>query len=176
MKSKLAKYNNGKGPRRVIQTPWGPIEVPNIVPQNFQCGKCGKCCIGFVLSARELDRENWYGFFLNNLPYEYPKDIGAIYNLMEKIPGAFSVSGKPIYSCKAFDREKKTCTIFDDAPKLRPIACWAFPYNYDLQSLSRFPYIGCVIFQKTTRWLLEGFLKGLVGAYDPLKGITFSSI
>ena len=170
---KIHLSNNQKNENpTMLETPWGKVNIPSIVPRKFQCGQCGKCCSGFVLSGREIDRANWYHSFLIKSPYEYPKDIGAIYNLMEKIPDAFSDDGEPIYSCKAFDREKNICNIFTEAPDIRPIACWAFPYNYDLAALFSFPYIGCLIFQQTVKWLLDGFPKALAKAYCPIRPLT----
>ena len=152
---------------RILNTPWGPIEIHDVVPLEFECAKCGRCCRAFVLSMREIDRETWYRRFLAKSEYEYPKDIGAVYHLFEKILDAFSADGQQIYTCRAFDRKRNVCTLFDDAPALRPIACWAFPYNYDLDSLLRFPYPWCSIFLKTLRRLEERFLEAIAAWHHP---------
>ena len=151
-----------------LKTPWGPVEVDDAVSQDFECGQCGRCCSGFVLSLRDVDRETYYRWYLAHSPYEYPKDIGAIYHLFEKIPDAFCQSGEPIYTCRAFDRKTRTCAVFADQPGLRPVACWAFPYNYDLRALLDFPYPFCSIFLKTLNQLQQRYFNGLLHSHHPL--------
>lgn len=153
---------------KILETPWGSVKVPGLVPHHFECARCGRCCSGFVLSMRPADMEVWYKRFLSGSPYEYPKDIGAINNLFVQIPDAFSADGEQIFTCRAFDRKNKTCAIFEDAPDLRPIACWAFPYQYDFAALSDFPYPFCAIFQKTLKWILDRYFSALLKTYHPL--------
>lgn len=155
-----------------LKTPWGPVEVSDLIPHNFGCVQCGRCCSGFVLSMRPSDIEIWYKRFLSGSPYEYPNDIGAIYHLFVEIQDAFSADGQQIYTCRAFDRVKKTCMIFEDAPGLRPVACWAFPYNYDFAGLSDFPYPFCSIFQKTLKRVFDNYFSAIQNTYHPLSRLA----
>lgn len=156
-----------------VKTPWGDVEVPDVVPCDATCGQCGRCCSGFVLTMRDMDMEIWYQRFLNHSEYEYPADIGALKHLFVKIPDAFSADCMPLHTCLAFDRKTKTCTIFESAPEIRPMACWIFPFQYDLDTLYQFPYPWCKMFQQTLLSLQHRFLLALVNYYHPLSGWAF---
>jgi hypothetical protein len=152
-----------------LTTPWGEIEVAGVVDPAEPCAQCGRCCRGFVLSMRPIDRETWYKRFLKNSPYEYPPDIGAIQHLFKPIPDAFAADGQQIHTCGAFDREKNSCMLMEDGRNIRPIACWAFPFNYDFDSFFDFPYPGCAIFLATLKKLLGRGVESIAEAYDPIR-------
>lgn len=154
---------------RSLQTPWGPVPVGDVVPPDFSCAQCGRCCSGFVLPMRDVDKDAWYRRFLTDSVYEYPKDIGAIVHLFHKIPEAFAADGQPLHTCRAFNRQTRRCDLVEQAPSLRPIACWAFPYNYDLESLLTFPFPWCAIVQKTLLRLQTRMSRALANSFNPLR-------
>jgi len=151
-----------------IETPWGRIETPGLIPTWIACGRCGRCCRGFVLGYREEELETFYRWRKTGAPYSYPKDIEAIHDLFVKIPEKIAADGQSIYTCKAFDESSGGCPLFADKPEQRPIACWAFPYIADIEDLFAFSYPGCRIFQKSLLYIMERMLQNFMEAFDPI--------
>jgi Fe-S-cluster containining protein len=135
-----------------LETPWGVVRVEDAIPEGLACDRCGTCCRGFILSVTPPEIERWYERFLAGNGAEHPPDVGAVRNLFVPYEGIVLPDGQ-LYTCRAFDAESNRCTLLPDAPELRPIACWAFPYVYDVASLGQFPYPGCGIFRRAVRAL-----------------------
>ena len=135
----------------LLSTPWGEVRVEDAVDLDLECEMCGTCCQAFYLSVTPPEIEVWYQRFLAG-EGEHPPDVGAVRNLFVPFEGFTPPEGQ-IYTCRAYDKEAKRCTLMPDHPDVRPIACYAFPYVYEVQSLWQFPYPDCGIYKKAVKRL-----------------------
>ena len=135
-----------------IKTPWGEIRVEDAIDTDLECDRCGTCCKGFILSVSQAEIQTWYERFLEGSDAYFPPDVGAVKNLFVRVEGRAS-GADPIFACPAFDSELNRCTLMPGGHGVRPIACYAFPYVYDLASLKEFPYPQCGIYKKALRRL-----------------------
>ena len=135
-----------------LDTPWGAVRVEDAIPQALECERCGTCCRGFILSVTPAELDLWHRRFLEGSADYYPPDIGAVRRLFVPFEGIVLPDGQ-LYTCRAYDADARRCALIPDARALRPIACWAFPYVYDVPSLAQFPYPECGIYRKAVRRL-----------------------
>lgn len=151
----------------LLETPWGEVRVEDAVDLDLECEQCGACCRAFYLSVTPPEIEMWYQRFLEQSG-EYPPDVGAVRQLFVPFEGFTPPEGQ-IYTCRAFDKEQNRCTLMPDSGDLRPIACFAFPYVYELTSFWQFPYPECGIYQKALVLLNSQLLDAVWERLGPFK-------
>jgi Fe-S-cluster containining protein len=136
-----------------IETPWGPIRVPDDVPVDIACGQCGTCCRAFFLSVTDETLREWQAAREAGRTEGLPPDLDAVLALFVPLTDPSPTEEGSWFTCRAFDPDRNRCTLFDTDPNMRPQACFAFPYIYDWASLHEVPYPNCHVVRQTVRHL-----------------------
>ncbi len=145
-----------------IETPWGSIRVPDDVPLEIQCAQCGTCCRAFFLSVTDETLREWKAQKDAGQSAGVPPDLDAVFELFVPLADPPPTAEGSWFTCRAFDRERNVCLLFQTDPNKRPQACFAFPYIYDWASLHEAPYPNCHIIQETVRHLGGKLGAGLI--------------
>jgi Fe-S-cluster containining protein len=136
-----------------IETPWGLIRVPDDVPLEFECARCGTCCRGFFLSVTDETLRDWQARKARGDLAGVPPDLDAVLELFVPLADPPPTPEGSWYACRAFDPARNLCALFETVPNKRPQACFAFPYIYDWASLHEVPYPNCAIVRRAVQHL-----------------------
>ena len=136
-----------------LDTPWGPIRVPDDIPLTIECARCGTCCRGFFLSVTDQTLQEWRQQRDAGQTDGLPPDLDAVLELFVPLQNPAPTDEGAWFTCRAFDDERNLCGLFATDPDRRPQACFAFPYVYDWASLHEAPYPNCHIVREAVRHL-----------------------
>jgi len=137
----------------IIQTPWGSIRVPDDVPADIACARCGTCCRAFFLSVTDETLREWKARRDAGDVAGLPPDLDAVLELFVPLADPPPTDEGSWYACRAFDAARNLCTLMEADPARRPQACYAFPYAYDWATLHQVPYPECRIVREAARRL-----------------------
>lgn len=145
-----------------LETPWGAIRVPDDIPLEISCARCGVCCRAFFLSVTDETLAEWRAKRARGQAADAPADLDCVLELFVPLADPPPTAAGSWYTCRAFDARRNLCTLMATAPERRPQACWAFPYIYDWASLHEAPYPNCAIIRGAVRYLGERLSRHLV--------------
>ena len=136
-----------------LETPWGAIRVPDDIPLDVACARCGTCCRAFFLSVTDETLAEWRTRRASGQNAGLPPDLDCVLELFVPLADPPPTPAGSWYTCRAFDPRRNLCTLMETTPEKRPQACWAFPYVYDWASLHEAPYPDCAIVKGAVRHL-----------------------
>jgi len=137
----------------LISTGYGFIRVPDDVPPELACARCGVCCRAFFLSITDETLREWAARRRAGETHGLPPDLDAVLELFIPLSQPPPTSEGSWYTCRAFDAERNLCRLMETDPSRRPQACYAYPYLFDWASLHEAPYPNCRIVNQAVRHL-----------------------